>query len=181
MIGSRLLKLRLTRLHYEHAPKSIKDKHLPVLVGMELTKPALEHKPVEYILPIFEDKGAPLKIIIETVAMDFGVPSWKLLGDSRTWDVTVPRHVAMYLATRFSRLSYGSIGRCFRKDHTVIFHAEKKIGRVILEDERMNRRVQALRCRLASNPNIPSYETIAQHRHEASVKARRGRETASCA
>lgn len=182
MMASRLLKLRLTRLHYEHAPKDIKDRYLPVVVAAPSEpQPANAVIPDYRLPPVIEPCAQPLKVIVETVAHDFNVPSWKILGSQQTWDLVVPRHIAMYLAINFSTLSQAAIGRYFRRDHTVIGHARDKIRRAMAEDERVNERVQALWLRLASRPNMPAPEEIQQRRQQASLKARRDRDAVSCA
>jgi hypothetical protein len=63
-----------------------------------------------------------------TVADHFGVPVDGLLSHRRTVNLALPRHVAMYLASRLTLRSAADIGRRFnRRDHTTVLHAIKKI------------------------------------------------------
>lgn len=171
MMSSRLLKLRLIRLHYEHAPKEIKDQHLPVLFR-EIEKCAPIEKPVpEYVLPDPVDLGdKPVNVIVDMVAKYFRVPSWQILGDRKTYDLVIPRHVAIYLATEFTVIPYAALARHFRRDHTIILHARRKVLRDMENDAFFKIKVMTLHAQISSISAMPKVDHVARMREMASKK-----------
>jgi len=73
--------------------------------------------------------------IKKVVARHFNVRMSDLKSDKRTKPLTLPRHVAMYLCRRLTKLSLIDIGRDFgKKDHTTVMHACDKIEEAIQND-----------------------------------------------
>lgn len=66
--------------------------------------------------------------IVEAVANAYGQSVEDIKGASRTKDLTMARHVAMYLVRLLTELSYPEIGRYFGRDHTTCMSAEKKVS-----------------------------------------------------
>ena len=51
-----------------------------------------------------------------------------IVGKKRTRMLTVPRHIAMYLARKHTRLSFPELGREFGgRDHSTIQHGFRKV------------------------------------------------------
>lgn len=67
-------------------------------------------------------------MIVEAVAQAYGQSVEDIKGSSRTKDLTMARHVAIYLVRLLTELSYPEIGRYFSRDHTTCISAEKKVG-----------------------------------------------------
>ena len=95
--------------------------------------------------------------ILETVADAFGVSSAEILGNSRRGHVTVPRHLAMFLAVALTDLNKSAVARYFRRnDHSTVINAEKNVKRRIDRDPEFARAVADLRNVLAgSTANNP--------------------------
>lgn len=73
--------------------------------------------------------------IVAEVARHYGVSVINILSASRTGNIIIPRHVAMYLAREHTVLSLPQISqRIGRKDHTTALFAWRKIGALRLSD-----------------------------------------------
>jgi chromosomal replication initiator protein len=73
--------------------------------------------------------------IKKIVAKHFNVRMVDLKSDKRTKPLTLPRHVAMCLCRRLTKLSLIDIGRDFgKKDHTTVMYACDKIEEAIQND-----------------------------------------------
>ena len=73
--------------------------------------------------------------IKKIIAKHFNVRMADLKSDKRTKPLTLPRHVAMYLCRRLTKLSLIDIGRDFgKKDHTTVMYACDKIEEAIQND-----------------------------------------------
>lgn len=89
-----------------------------------------------------------VKDIQRAVAEHYGVRMIDLLSHRRTVSVSLPRHVAMYLASRLTRRSAADIGRRFnRRDHTTVLHAIKKIDALCETDSALFGAITQLRRR----------------------------------
>jgi chromosomal replication initiator protein len=65
--------------------------------------------------------------IIEAVASLFNLKSADLTGNKRTRKLTVPRHIAMFLARKHTGLSFPELGREFGgRDHSTVQHGCRK-------------------------------------------------------
>jgi Domain of unknown function (DUF4158)/Bacterial dnaA protein helix-turn-helix len=78
--------------------------------------------------PVYERlSAAPIERVIEIVGKFYGVGKADLLGADRTQHVAMVRHVAMYLARTYCRLSYPELGGVFGRDHSSVIHAVRMI------------------------------------------------------
>lgn len=83
--------------------------------------------------------------IKKVVAKHFNVRLSDIKSDKRTKPLTLPRHVAMYLCRRLTKLSLIDIGRDFgKKDHTTVMHACDKIEEAIQNDPAFERTIEQL-------------------------------------
>ncbi len=66
--------------------------------------------------------------IIEAVARYHSLRSADIVGKKRTRTLTVPRHIAMFLARKHTKLSFPELGREFGgRDHSTIQHGFRKV------------------------------------------------------
>ncbi len=82
--------------------------------------------------------------ILREVASAFSVQVSQLLGRSKVRDLVRPRHVAMYLVRKHTGASFPSIGRRFRRDHTTVQHAHRKIESTLMTDMELRQTVHAI-------------------------------------
>ncbi len=66
--------------------------------------------------------------IQKTVCRYYGINTNNLLSKNRNKNLVYPRQMAMHLAKRLTGLSLAEIGQSFKKDHTTVIHADKKIN-----------------------------------------------------
>ena len=86
--------------------------------------------------------------IQQAVGEDFGLSPSQLRETTNARAIAFPRQIAMYLCKELSRASLPEIGRSFGgKHHTTVLHAVNKIGRLRLDDQDLNRRIQRLTAR----------------------------------
>ena len=87
--------------------------------------------------------------VIRVVAEHFNVTSDELIGPSRTHDLILPRHVAMYLIRQLTTLSSIQISdRLGRKDHSTSWSAITKITAMMAADEEFRATVEHLRDKI---------------------------------
>ena len=65
--------------------------------------------------------------VLQLVAEAYEVTINELLGRQRVHRLVLPRHVAMFLVRKHTDHSFPEIGRRFRRDHTTVQHACRKI------------------------------------------------------
>ena len=70
-----------------------------------------------------------IETIVNTTAEYFNISPEEITGDCRKKEISLPRHIAIYLCRKFLELPYESIGEFFSgRNHTTIMHATNKIG-----------------------------------------------------
>jgi chromosomal replication initiator protein len=85
----------------------------------------------------------------EAVAREWGVSVDGLVSKKRTKELTVPRHVAMYLIRDLLGASLVEIGRLFGgRDHSTVIHSVSKVEEDLRSDQAFRQRVDALRARI---------------------------------
>jgi chromosomal replication initiator protein len=85
--------------------------------------------------------------IIEAVARFHNLKPADLVGQRRTRALTEPRHQAMYLARKHTKLSFPELGREFGdRDHSTIQHGSKKVD-----------------AELATNPDLAAQIKMIEH------------------
>ncbi|GEM_PF-1480238 len=75
------------------------------------------------------------KTIQKTIANYYNVNFEDLVGKRRTSQLTLPRHVAMYLTRDLTNSSLHEIGHEFNRDHGTIIHACKSVNARIQDEE----------------------------------------------
>ena len=87
--------------------------------------------------------------ILAAVSEYFRIPVDLLVGQYRHRKATLPRQVAMYLATRYAMKSTGQIGRVIGgRDHSTVFHGHQKIERLRKSDPALDQQLSDLEARL---------------------------------
>jgi chromosomal replication initiation ATPase DnaA len=70
----------------------------------------------------------PIHEIQRQVCLEFGITKDELLGPSRKAQNVEARHTGMYLAKAIPGATFPKIGRAFRRDHTTVIYAVRKIA-----------------------------------------------------
>jgi chromosomal replication initiator protein len=93
--------------------------------------------------------------VLEVVASEFGISMDELLGRSRSRDVALPRQVAMYLMREEANASLPQIGEALGgRDHTTVMYACEKVADMIERDDRLRRKIFAIRERLYGRATV---------------------------
>ncbi len=104
---------------------------------------ALAERALEDLLPESEQEISPTLIVDETAAY-FGLSREDLLSKSRSRQLTIARHMAMYLQREFTGLSLIKIGEWFNRDHTTALYGIDKIAKLMSARGSVYRQVQEL-------------------------------------
>ncbi|WPY95618.1 helix-turn-helix domain-containing protein [Limimaricola variabilis] len=104
--------------------------------------------------------------IIDACAAEWGVPASEVRGHSRKAHIVAPRHAAMWLAREITGRSMPEIGRAFRRDHTSVLSAIRRIDQA---DPEMRAAVARLRERLA--PSAPEQRFVDETMDRAQIAA----------
>ena len=100
---------------------------------------------------------ASVRQVQEAVADYYGFSLGELLGRSRARQLTAPRHLAMYLAKEITAASLPALGEAFRRDHTTVLYALRKVSADLTRDPCAVAAVEVLRERLEAGQQ-PSEE-----------------------
>jgi chromosomal replication initiation ATPase DnaA len=65
--------------------------------------------------------------LLDIVAKEMHVPADELTSASRSADLVLKRHEAMYAIRYGTELSFPAIGRLFRRDHTTVMHGVERV------------------------------------------------------
>ena len=90
---------------------------------------------VKAIKDMFKDRADILPtadVIIEEVCKFYNIEPEQLRGQGRTKDITMARHISMYLIRSMTSLALKEIGREFdNRDHSTVLHAIERIEKQI--------------------------------------------------
>ena len=89
-----------------------------------------------------------VRAVIEAVAKEWRVFVVDILSHGRSPHLTLPRHVAMYLAVRHTPHSLKEVGRAFDRDRSTVVYGSKNVAALMRRDAVFCRRVNALMDRL---------------------------------
>lgn len=76
----------------------------------------------------------PLAVYVRRASEVFGVSVRDIISDRRPRDVVEARHAAIWAARYGTPYSLPRIGRFFRRDHTSIIHAVRKVDQRVKTD-----------------------------------------------
>jgi chromosomal replication initiator protein len=91
-----------------------------------------------------------VKRIQAVVSAFYGIEPREMTSDRRAREVARPRQIAMYLARETTPKSLPDIGRLFKRDHTTVMHAIRRVESLMGEDDDFAVDVELLRERLAA-------------------------------
>ncbi|PZS33224.1 MAG: hypothetical protein DLM58_08275 [Pseudonocardiales bacterium] len=91
---------------------------------------------------------ASIRRVQEAVADYYGLNLGELLGSSRVRQLTVPRHLAIYLARELTAASLPALGQAFNRDHTSVLYAHRRVSADLTWDPCAVSAVEDLRRRL---------------------------------
>lgn len=83
-----------------------------------------------------KQKPITLELIIQMTAKYFKIRVEDLKGQKRDNTVAFPRQIAMYLARELTDITYGDIGKEFKKDHSTVMYGHDKIAKTLESDAR---------------------------------------------
>lgn len=105
------------------------------------------------------------------VCMHYGIELAALLSARRTQDLTRPRHVAYYLASKLTLKSLPEIGRHLGgKNHTTVLHGARKIERLLLTDPALRDVIATMKRRLGAH-DISDQRLVQVKLNEEEVRA----------
>ena len=88
--------------------------------------------------------------IIQTVASHYRVEPSELRSAKRSQDLTLPRHIAMYLAHELIKMSFPRIGEAFgNRKHTSALYAHSRIKEALPKDPNLAQAVKQIQGQLA--------------------------------
>lgn len=91
----------------------------------------------------------------------FGVALADLMGRSRVADIVTARHAAIFTARTLTGKSLPDIGRHFRRDHTSVLNAVRRIADRTKTDADLRARLRSVESRLAHD--APGYADRARN------------------
>jgi hypothetical protein len=114
-LGSALLLARLLKHHTKDAPPGLQGLAQVIQIPTE-----------ENITAVRNGYPSVQEIIVET-AKYYHVRPLDVISERRPLEITIPRHVAMWLSREMTPLSLPTIGRCFGRDHTTVLNGIRQI------------------------------------------------------
>lgn len=90
----------------------------------------------------------PMARIINSVSIASKVSIDDILGKQRTKDIAKARIIAMALCRLHTKASLHQIGRVFRRDHTCVLNAVKRVDAITTPQDRNDMEDIARRCGL---------------------------------
>lgn len=84
-----------------------------------------------YAKLVDQNKRTRVAVVIAAASRYFGYSGEEFKGKSHLPDLVYARHVAMYVAYHHSGHGFAGVGREFKRDHTTIIHAVKKIDALL--------------------------------------------------
>ena len=118
-------------------------------VAKRLRADATRHRPGEAV--------APLAALVDRVAVAAGVTPKELRSQVRRQYLTWPRHVAVWVARRNTRHTFGDIAAAVgRADHTTAIHAYRGVCRRISVDDDARADAERIEAAVVRDVGMPS-------------------------
>lgn len=92
----------------------------------------------------YSKEGASEKVLM-VVGKTYEIGREDLLGSSRNWSFVRPRHVAMYLLNVDFNLNLSELGEVFRRNHTSVLHACRRIASLVKQDKGLQKTIDVIR------------------------------------
>ena len=90
------------------------------------------------------------RAILKAVCEHFAVSEKDVLGRKRVATIATPRRVAMYLSRKLTSASYPELGQLFRRDHTTVLAACRRLEDELDRGSELQRRIDVIERRLES-------------------------------
>jgi chromosomal replication initiator protein len=120
------------------------------LTGAELSVESLSAI-LQPVGPARPRANLTLDLIIQTVAEHFQIEPSEMRSVKRSHDLSLPRHVAMYLAHELIQMSFPRIGQAFaNRKHTSALYAHKRIKELLMTDAALAQQVTAISRKVTS-------------------------------
>ena len=95
------------------------------------------------------DQSIAVDDIIKTIAEHFGIKISDLKSPNKSKKLASPRQIAMYLCRKLTNASFPDIGEKFGgRDHSTVIYADKKIKKLIEENNDLKSNIQAIEDKL---------------------------------
>lgn len=85
-----------------------------------------------------------LPTILHHTTEIFGIRQRDIMSERRQQDIVRARHAAMYAMRELTGYSLPQIGRAFKRDHTTIIHACRRVEDIAIRNEDYRSKVNAL-------------------------------------
>ena len=111
-------------------------KRILAYAGIERTNTIsmdLAQKALKEILSTLPQRNITTAVIIDEVEKYYHLPKGSLITKKRSNDIAYPRHIAMYISRVILDASYAKIGEDFRRDHSTVMNAVKKMKKLVTE------------------------------------------------
>ena len=96
-----------------------------------------------------QPKTIEVSDIVETVSEYFNVPTRMIVGQTRSQEVTMARHLAMYLAKQMTDHSLKEIGAVIgHRNHSTVIHAINSVSEQFEENELLRQRIYQIKAAL---------------------------------
>jgi chromosomal replication initiator protein len=87
--------------------------------------------------------------ITKSVSNYFSLPVGDIRGKTRKKEITLARHIAMYMIHKFAKITLEDIGKYFDgRDHSTVIHGIKKINDMIKQDSRVSQQIYEIETKL---------------------------------
>ncbi len=108
-------------------------------ISMELAQKALKE-----IISTLPQRNITTAVIIDEVEKYYHLPKGSLITKKRSNDIAYPRHIAMYISRVILDASYSKIGEDFRRDHSTVMNAVKKMKKLVTENPELQASIDEL-------------------------------------
>lgn len=87
--------------------------------------------------------------VVQVVASEFNIKTEQIISRNRSYDVTLPRHVAMFLLREDANISLLQIGQKIGgRDHTTVMHACERVADLMERDDQLRFQITRIREKL---------------------------------
>lgn len=110
--------------------------------------PSIEFGPLGIIAWASSAIRGSIREVQVLTAQEFGTPLEKMWGRERKWKFTIPRQVAVALARETTGKSFPALGRAFKRDHTSMLEACRRVKELSDASPAFAARINSIRERL---------------------------------
>ena len=120
------------------------------LVGKPVTLDIAKEQLKNFIVaPAIRNTDITVDMIIHSTASYFNLKEYDIRGKSRNKNITLARHISIYLASELTSYSLSEIGKMMNgKDHTTIMYSVEKIKSILDTDESVKQAVETIKAEL---------------------------------